>query len=142
MRNLNVLRITGLLLVVLVAGEAAAQGQLPDPETFFELKIRPTLAGTCFKCHGGKKVSNGLRVDSRDGLLKGGDSGPAIIPGDPQKSLLVQAIRYGDALKMPPKEKLKPEAIEALVTWVKIVSRSKNSLYFREKSAFEYATII
>ena len=90
-----------------------------DAETFFELKIRPVLADTCFKCHGGKKTSNGLRVDSREALLKGGDSGPALVPGKPDKSLMIQAIRHtGDELKMPPDKKL-PEAVVAEFTkWV------------------------
>src|SRR5262245_10582643 len=82
----------GSLLLVVFAAPAWAQRE--DAEQFFELKIRPVLADTCFKCHGDKKVSQGLRVDSRQALLQGGDSGPAVVPGEPAKSLLVQALQH------------------------------------------------
>src|SRR5262245_29496157 len=88
-------------LGVLSASLISARAE--DAEAFFETKLRPVLADTCLKCHGGKKVSNGLRVDSREALLKGGEHGPAIVPGDPDKSLLIQAIRRVHAeIKMPP----------------------------------------
>ena len=91
----------------------------PD-DAFFEAKIRPVLVESCFKCHGGKKTSNGLRVDSREALLKVGDSGPAIVPGSPEKSLLIQAIRYtGDELKMPPDKKLPDAVVADFTRWIK-----------------------
>jgi hypothetical protein len=104
-------------LVAVPAGPATPA----DEETFFELKIRPVLAGTCFKCHGGSKVSGGLRVDSRDALLKGGDSGPALVAGEPERSLLLRALRHdaGSDLKMPPDKKLPDEAIADFTLWVK-----------------------
>ncbi len=91
-----------------VAGdEPARRNRADDAETIFELEIRPVLAGTCFKCHGDKKASHGLRTDSRESLLRGGESGPAIIPGNPEKSLLIHAIRYSHAdLRMPPDKRL------------------------------------
>lgn len=109
-----------LALTCSVPGEVHADSARDDAETFFELKIRPTLAGTCFTCHGGKKTSSGLRVDSRDALIKGGENGPAVIPGEPGKSLLVQAVRYAhDDIKMPPDKQL-PEAVAAdFAAWVK-----------------------
>ena len=70
-----------LLALTLLLPAWPAFGQ-EDAETFFELKVRPVLAGTCFPCHGGKKTENGLKVDSRESLLKGGDRGPAMIVGD------------------------------------------------------------
>src|SRR5436190_19359010 len=92
-----------------VAGEASNAGG----EEFFERKVRPVLAGTCVKCHGAKKASGGLRLDSREAMLKGGDSGPAVVPGDPAGSLLVQAVRRDDeALEMPPDDPL-PEPVRA-----------------------------
>jgi hypothetical protein len=92
----------------------------PDAETFFELKIRPTLAGTCFKCHGGEKVNGELRVDSRAALLKGGESGPAVVPGDAEKSLLIRAIRHADPeLKMPPDRRLPDAVVADFTAWVK-----------------------
>src|SRR5260370_40238844 len=91
-----------------------------DDETFFETRIRPVLTESCLKCHGGKKVSNGLRVDSRESLLKGGDHGPALKPGDPDKSLLIQAIRHAHAeIKMPPEKKLPDAVIADFAAWVK-----------------------
>jgi hypothetical protein len=93
----------------------------PDPATaeFFEKEIRPLLTERCFKCHGGEKTRGSLKLTSRATLLQGGDSGPAAVPGDPDKSLLLQAVRH-DGLKMPPKEKLKDQEIEKLTRWVKL----------------------
>src|SRR5438477_11544691 len=89
------------------AGNLRAQRVSADREAFFEAKIRPVLAGTCFKCHGGQKTSGGLRVDSRAALLKGGEDGPAIVPGDPDASSIVRALRYeDDDLRMPPDRRL------------------------------------
>jgi hypothetical protein len=107
---------------LLLAGAAPAFGQLPllEAETFFELKVRPVFSTTCGKCHGGKKVKGGLRLDSREVLIKGGDSGPAVVPGDPDKSLLLQALRQKHAtLKMPPDKKLPDEQIADIATWIK-----------------------
>jgi hypothetical protein len=104
------------LFVCLIARAARAD----DAETLFETKIRPVLATTCLPCHGGKKVSNGLRVDSREALLKGGENGPAIVPGHPDKSLLLQAIRRAHAeIKMPPDKKLPNAVIADFAAWVK-----------------------
>ena len=75
-----------------IGGTAAAAQN--EQEEFFEARIRPVLAMSCFKCHGDKKAGNQLRVDSRQSLLKGGKSGPAIVPGEPEKSLLFQAISH------------------------------------------------
>jgi hypothetical protein len=89
-------------------------------DSFFESKIRPVLATTCFRCHGGEKTSGGLRVDSRKALLEGGDSGPALVPGMPERSLMVQALRHeGDGPHMPPKKRLPPEVIADFTSWVK-----------------------
>jgi hypothetical protein len=96
-------------------GQSAA-----DKETFFETKIRPILAGQCFRCHGGDKVSGGLRVDSRAALLKGGGRGAALVPGKADQSLLTKALRHnGDAaVKMPPGKKLPAPVVEDFVTWI------------------------
>jgi len=91
---------------------------------FFESRIRPVLANNCYKCHSTKaeKVKGGLLLDSREALAKGGDSGAAIVPGDPDKSLLIKAIRYADPdLQMPPKgDKLTDQQINDLVAWVRM----------------------
>ena len=73
-----------------------AQSPAPDQTEFFEKKIRPVLAEKCYACHNSKMKTplGGLRLDSRAGLLKGGDSGPAIVPGDPESSRLNKALSY------------------------------------------------
>ena len=90
---------------------------------FFENKVRPVLVKNCFRCHGEneKAIKGGLRLTSREGILKGGDTGPAIVPGNPEQSLLVKAIRYKDTnTAMPPKQKLTDTEIAALTKWVEI----------------------
>ena len=76
-------------------------------EELFETESGRCLVQTCFPCHGGKKTGGGLRVGTRDELVRGGESGPAVVPHQPGESLLIQAIGHGDeALKMPPGKKL------------------------------------
>ena len=90
---------------------------------FFENKVRPVLATHCYSCHSAEatKLKAGLRLDSRAGVLKGGESGPAIVPGNPAKSLLSQAVSYGDPdTAMPPKQKLADADIAALTKWVEM----------------------
>src|SRR2546423_5209891 len=94
-----------------------------DGFAFFESKIRPLLAERCFECHSSssKKIKGGLTLDSHERVLKGGDSGPAIVPGSPEKSLLIKAVRYGDKdLQMPPKHQLPLTEIALLEDWVKM----------------------
>ena len=86
---------------------------------FFEKHVRPLLIARCHGCHGPEKQKGNLRLDSRAAVLKGGDTGPAIAPGKPDESLLVDAIRYGDTYKMPPKSQLPAEEIATLVEWVR-----------------------
>lgn len=100
-------------------GPPAAAQPTPEEVTFFETKIRPVLAENCYSCHGGTARMAGLRVDSREALLKGGDSGTSLIPGDPDKSLLIQAIRHSGKIKMPQGGKLKDTEIADLAAWVK-----------------------
>src|SRR6204780_1075253 len=96
------------------APSSSAQG--PD---FFENKVRPILAENCYDCHTSAEMG-GLRVDSRERILQGGKSGPAVMPGDPDKSLLIQAVRQSGDLKMPKGGKLKPAEVQALSDWVKM----------------------
>jgi hypothetical protein len=110
-------------LALFVPSPLAAQPpSTPTPQQleFFEARVRPVLAEHCFKCHGPKKQRSGLRLDSRASLLEGGDEGPAVVPGDPDKSLLVQAVRRVGSLKMPPDGKLPPQAVADLAAWVKM----------------------
>jgi mono/diheme cytochrome c family protein len=113
-----------------LAGLAVAAGALPAAELapadaqFFENKIRPILAGHCYKCHSEAegKMKGDLALDTRAATLKGGKNGPAVVPGKPEKSLLITAISYKDAdLQMPPKgEKLTDAQIADLTQWVKM----------------------
>jgi hypothetical protein len=92
----------------------------PEQESFFEQKVRPVLVARCFECHGDKKQEGGLRLDARSDATKGNESGPAIVPGKPQESRLVEVIGYQDAIRMPPKQKLTDAEIAILTEWVKI----------------------
>src|SRR5438067_1784665 len=92
-------------------GSAAGLAASAEPDAvaieFFERSVRPLLVKRCYECHSAGDANGGLALDSRDGVLKGGDSGAAIIPGDPEKSRLIQAIRYQNPdLQMPPKNRL------------------------------------
>src|SRR5580704_1105111 len=95
-----------------------------DDFEFFEKHVRPVLVDNCYKCHSAtsEKLKGGLLLDTRDGMLKGGDTGPCLVPGDPEKSLLIKAVRYTDKdLQMPPKDKrLSDGKIADLVAWVKM----------------------
>src|SRR5262245_40315234 len=118
----------GLLLaagfVLSVARPASAAAPTAAQIDFFETRVRPILAENCYKCHSrqAERVKGGLFLDSRDGVLKGGESGPVLVPGDPEKSLLIKAVRYSDPdLQMPPKgKKLTGAQIADLVAWVKM----------------------
>jgi hypothetical protein len=94
------------------------------PADFFERKIRPVLIAECYKCHSAQaeKLKGGLRLDSPDGILKGGDSGhPAVSPGNADKSPLIEAIRYANPdLQMPPKKQLPREVVDDFVAWVEM----------------------
>ena len=94
-----------------------------DGTAFFESNIRPLLVERCYECHSveAKKVKGGLLLDSRTGWAKGGENGPAIVPGKPAESLLIEAVLYADSdLQMPPKRKLEPEQVAALQEWIRM----------------------
>src|SRR5215831_8039716 len=89
----------------------------------FEQKIRPLLIANCYPCHSAKaaKPMSGLLLDTKAGMLKGGASGaPAVVPGKPEESLIVTAVRGAGNLKMPPGKKLEAAEIDALVEWIKM----------------------
>jgi mono/diheme cytochrome c family protein len=114
-----ILLTTSLVVLTTAAGIAGDKGATEEQARFFETKIRPVLVDQCSKCHGPEKSKAGLRVDSRATLMAGGDTGPAIVPGKPEESLLVTVIRHGeDAPKMPPSKKLPDAAIADLTRWV------------------------
>jgi len=108
------------LFVGIPAPAPAAEPESAKQSKFFEMQVRPILQAHCLPCHGGeKKIKGGLRLTSRQNLLKGGDSGPAVSLEKPDESLLLQAINYQD-LNMPPKGKLPKGQIEILTRWVKM----------------------
>ena len=95
----------------------------PDQLAFFEKKIRPVLVDNCYKCHSSEseKLKGELLLDTRDGLRKGGTTGAAIVPGNPDRSLLIKALRYKDeSTAMPPKGKLPDQVIADFEAWVKM----------------------
>src|SRR5262245_33978449 len=120
----RIIRAAGLVvaawpLAIGTAGEARQAPAGAATSEFFEAKIRPVLAINCYDCHTEEQMG-GLRLDSREAMLKGGKSGPAIVPGNPDASLLIRAVRQtSETLKMPKGGRLKPEEIDALVDWVR-----------------------
>ena len=118
-----ILRSIPATLGILLLTCSALPGVRPTTEQtdFFESKVRPLLARNCYQCHSEQakiRYSN-LRVDGRVALLHGGDRGPAIVPGDPSSSQLIQAVRY-ENLEMPPAGRLSEDQIEVLVKWVEM----------------------
>src|SRR4051812_12035306 len=97
---------------VLLLMPATARASDPNPNAgldYFEKHVRPVLVDNCYKCHSATstKLKETLLLDTKDGTLKGGDTGPAVVPGNLDKSLLIAAIRWSDKeMQMPPKEKL------------------------------------
>jgi Protein of unknown function (DUF1549)/Protein of unknown function (DUF1553)/Planctomycete cytochrome C len=114
-----VLLLAAAPLVWQIAAAAQSPGTMAaaSPE-YFEAKVRPVLAANCYDCHTEESLG-GLRLDSREAILKGGKSGPAVVPGDPDKSLMIAAVRQTSALKMPKGGRLKPDEVDALVEWVR-----------------------
>src|SRR5687768_4541081 len=110
------------LAMVCVAGQGAvARGAEPDAAglEFFEKNVRPLLVKHCYECHSTSEANGGLVLDTRDGVLKGGDSGAAITAGNPAKSRLIEAVRYQNPdLQMPPKNRLSPSEVAVLEKWV------------------------
>ncbi|WP_165073897.1 PSD1 and planctomycete cytochrome C domain-containing protein [Paludisphaera rhizosphaerae] len=104
-----------------VAGEGESDAADPRAQAerirFFEQEIRPILATKCQSCHGAEKQKGGLRLDSREALLQGGETGPAVAPGKPDESPLIEAVRY-EGLEMPPNGKLEDKQVAAIARWV------------------------
>jgi len=100
---------------------APAAETAPEQVEFFEKHVRPVLVEQCFSCHGEKKQQGGLRLDTRDLALKGNETGPAVIPGKPRESRLVQVLAHSpDDIQMPPKGKLPDDQIAAITKWVEL----------------------
>jgi Protein of unknown function (DUF1549)/Protein of unknown function (DUF1553)/Planctomycete cytochrome C len=115
-RCLAILVTIGAPVCSMAAGEADSATQAAR-EHFFEQNVRPLLAEKCYSCHGDKKQKGGLRLDSLEAILKGGESGPAVVAGKPEESLIVEAINFL-GLEMPPNGKLGPAKVDVLTQWV------------------------
>lgn len=113
-------------VTIFLAGLAASSALAADDAAraatqFFEKEVRPVLVNRCYECHADKKQKGSLRLDNIAFIKKGGDSGPALVAGDPDKSLIIEAVRYHDPdFEMPPKEKLPAKEIAILEQWVKL----------------------
>jgi len=116
----HLLLFTPFILLAL-GGGTFAQEMPPEHRAFFENKIRPVLVQQCYECHSGngKKSGGKLLLDTPADMMAGGQSGPALVLGNPDESLIIQAVRY-DGLEMPPKKKLPDQVVSDLVTWVKM----------------------
>src|ERR1051325_6013674 len=118
-------RLTSFAILMLSALPVARAEPTPSQIQFFKNKTPPFLANNCYKCHSqqAEKVKGGLLLDTKEGLLKGGENGPVIVPGDPEKSVLIKAVRYSDPdLQMPPPrgggKELADSDVADLVAWV------------------------
>src|SRR5438445_1995073 len=113
-----------LKLIVGIGFILAGVARADDGTEFFEKKIRPVMVDRCYECHSAtaKKLKGKFRLDTKEDFEKGGETGAAVVPGDPEKSLLIKAIRYKDEdLQMPPKmKKLPDEQIRDFEQWVKM----------------------
>lgn len=110
-----------LSALFLLTAHAVCADMTPDQRAFFESKIRPVLVKQCYECHsqGAKKLGGKLLLDAPSEMIVGGESGPSLIAGKPDESLIVQAVRY-DGLEMPPKKRLPDHVVNDFVQWVKM----------------------
>src|SRR5262249_50779363 len=118
MRRERLWALVGLVLFALGPAVASAADRA-TADRFCEGKVRPLLVQHCTGCHGPDKQRGGLRLDSARALAKGGESGLVVVPGKPDESRLVEAVRYASDLKMPPKSRLSEADVTALVAWVR-----------------------
>ena len=115
------MRLIPVMVATMLGVTAFAHADEPEGARFFREKIEPVLVSECYSCHSAqaKKVQSGLRLDSRASLLRGGDVGPAVVPGAGNESLLIEALRHEDGLEMPPKKPRLPAPVIAdFVRWV------------------------
>jgi len=108
-----------ILLAAGLSTPLRADEPAPADVEFFEKQVRPILVERCYDCHSGDSAESDFRADSRTALLRGGKRGAAIVPGDPQSSLMILAINHADQLHMPPKSKIPQKEIAVLTAWVK-----------------------
>lgn len=114
---------TGLTACWLLAGhlsalEAAGPARKQAADAMFETRVKPILTANCLRCHAGRKVKGKLDLSTRDNVLLGGRSGPAVVPGKPNDSLLLEVVVPGGKPHMPPKKQLGRAEITTLVKWI------------------------
>src|SRR3954467_14446762 len=113
--------ILGLLALAPLTALAEGPAVTPEQAKFFEMKVRPLISQNCASCHGQAKQKGGLRLDSVKGLQTGGKDGAVVVPGDVDKSKLIEAVSYHNKeLQMPPDGPLPPDQVEVLKAWVKM----------------------
>src|SRR4051794_28935040 len=117
-RALAALPSLALIGVLSVVGARAEQAPQDQALRFFESEVRPLIAAKCQKCHGPRQQRGGLRLDSRSALLRGGKTGPVVVPGKVEASLLIDAVNY-ESLEMPPDGPLSSREVAILAEWVK-----------------------
>lgn len=136
-----------LLLTLFVTNFTEAANKIPaDQIEFFEKEIRPVLVKRCYSCHGSKKQEASLRLDSHAWMMKGSDSGKAVVPGNPLKSRIIQVIQYHeDDSQMPPDGKLPENEIAALTRWVKLGTpwplSEKDAVAVPANGEYDFATL-
>src|ERR1043166_5991681 len=119
MKRVLLLLVGVVPLMLAVENAIPLQAQSAPPPDFFQTKVEPVITANCIGCHGNAAMG-GLRMDSREAVLKGGKTGPAIVVGDPEGSLLIAAVRQTGALKMPQGgPKLSDAQIADIATWIK-----------------------
>lgn len=101
----------------IVVGTASAQASSPAAQDLFEIHVRPTLIKHCIQCHGEAEQEGGLKLTSLDALLEGGDSGPALVPGNAEESLILEALRF-ESLEMPPDGQLDAPLVDGVASWI------------------------
>jgi hypothetical protein len=122
---LQLMKASGFIALTIALHTSSAMGAPADDSkiAFFEKTIRPILINRCYECHSVEsgKSKGGLLMDSRDAILKGGDNGPALVAGDPEKSRIIESVRYHNQdLQMPPKGAMSAAEVRALEEWVKM----------------------
>lgn len=111
--------LAGAMFAALPSTAQASDDITPEQAEFFRTRVFPLLESRCFECHGAQtEIEGDLRLTSLRDMLAGGESGAAVVPGDPDRSLIIQAVRY-ETFQMPPRDKLPDEEIEILVQWVR-----------------------
>ena len=149
MSSLPRLTASFLLLAVVSAQGVLADNDDKAGQVFFEKKIRPVLARYCYECHGKEKQESDLRLDNYKDLLRGGGTGPAVVPNNLDESLIIHVLKYEDEeLHMPPEQKLSDEIIEDFVKWIeagaadsRLVAKSEAERLEKAKSHWAFQPI-